>query len=85
MNAWFELWDSESSNLVGSYRTDADALAIVRRALATHGAVAVSGLVLVQDDGTGADPRVIAAGSELVDLVRILRFETRDEASAFTF
>lgn len=68
MNGWFELWDSESANLIGSYQTELDAMAVVRTALATHGPGTISHVILVHDDDSAAEPRVIAAGPELVRL-----------------
>lgn len=42
----WELWDTETGNLVGDYDTEADALAIVRDALHRHGASIVEALAL---------------------------------------
>jgi hypothetical protein len=34
---WYELWDRETGNLVGSYRTEAEALAAVREEIRAYG------------------------------------------------
>jgi len=76
MEHWFELWDAENASLVGTYETQAGALDIVRRTLASFGPKSVESLVLTMETNDDADPRVIAAGAELADL-------TRQEAPAF--
>lgn len=60
----FELWDTESGNLLSVYATEAEALNFVRRVLAIHGpgAVAEWELFRMRDDG---DPTSIAVGHEL--------------------
>ena len=69
MSTWYELWDSDSANLIGTYPTEQDALRVLHRALAVDGPAAFAGLVLTEEDGVREVPRVIAAGSELVRYV----------------
>ena len=64
----FELWDALNSSLVGTYDTQAAALAVVRRSLASFGPESVASLVLTMEESAEADPRVIAAGADLADL-----------------
>jgi hypothetical protein len=60
----FELWDTETANLVGAYETEEEALAVVRRAMATHGEQYASGLALLKDDD-GEEMETLAVGSAL--------------------
>ena len=68
MRHWFELWDAQSASLVGTYDTQAAALVVVRRSLASFGPASVASLVLTAEKSGGADPRVIAAGDDLAAL-----------------
>ena len=70
MERWFELWDSESANLVGTYHTKSEALEILRHALTKHGPEGISGLVLSEEGNTEESLTVIAAGDELVRLAQ---------------
>lgn len=63
----FQLWEAESANLVGSYSTEDAALAIVRKAVETHGRGAAASLVLLREDKRSRLKK-IAEGSALVDL-----------------
>ena len=60
----FELWDIEGSNLVGAYETEAEALAVVRRAILAHGERYADGLALLMDDD-GDEMVAVAAGAAL--------------------
>ncbi len=60
----FELWDTESANLVGTYETEVDALLDVRRAIIANGLAYGDGLALMLDDD-GDEIQTIAIGSEL--------------------
>lgn len=53
----WELWDTDSGNLVGEYSTETEALAIVRDALDRHGSAVVATLALgaEYDEEGGAD------------------------------
>jgi hypothetical protein len=60
----FELWDTETANMVGSYATEAEALGVVRRAIEAYGAGYADGLALVLDDEVN-DVQTLAIGAEL--------------------
>jgi hypothetical protein len=66
----WQLWDTESSILVGSYESKADALAVVRDALHRHGLPLVMALALgaEHDDegGSDADLPPVTQGSDLI-------------------
>jgi hypothetical protein len=66
---WYELWDSESANLIGSYSTEKDAVRFLHGALADYGPAAFAGLVLTEEDDGSEEPRIVAAGSDLVRYV----------------
>ena len=75
----WELWDTESGNMVGDYATEAEALTVVRNALRQHGSSVVATLALgaEHDDEAGNDddlPPVISgqdlAARALGDSVR---------------
>ena len=65
----WELWDTESGNLVGDYDSEADALAVVRDAVHRHGAVSVTTLALGAEHDeavSDADLPPVIRGIELV-------------------
>lgn len=62
----FQLWEAESANLVGSYRTEDAALDVVRQARETHGDDAVASLVLLREDARGRLTK-IADGATLTE------------------
>ena len=64
----YELWDTESRNLVAERMSRDEAISFVRHTLATQGRSAVETLVLGTEDGNG-DGEVIARGNALIDLV----------------
>lgn len=63
----YQLWEAESANLVGSYSSEAAALAIVRNAVKNHGREAAATLVLVQENARGGLKK-ISEGAALIDL-----------------
>jgi hypothetical protein len=65
MTAMYELWDTESRNLIEAFDSEARALAAIRRALKLHGPESVATLALVLEDEEG-NSRTIALGRELV-------------------
>lgn len=69
MCKWYELWDSDSANLIGSYSMEQDALRVLHRALAADGPSAFAGLDLTEENDVSEEPRAIAAGSDLVRYV----------------
>lgn len=60
----YELIETETGNLVGAYRTQNEALEVVRQAVAQHGPNSVLGLVLNREDALGRVRR-IARGRQL--------------------
>lgn len=68
MERWFELWDARNASLVGAHDTREAALVVVRRSVTESGAESGGSLVLTAQGGADAEPRVIAAGEELVGL-----------------
>jgi hypothetical protein len=77
----YELWDHESKNLLGVYRTERAALLTVLEAIQDHGrdSAEVSALMLGYNDGQGGG-RVIAEGPQLAELA--LRHAGSRRASA---
>ena len=69
MDTWSELWDAQNASLVATFSQGA-ALAIVQRSLADFGEESLESLVLTEEDGSDASPRVIASGTDLVKLAR---------------
>lgn len=65
----YELWEMRSGNLVGSWPAEAEALAVVREALARHGPEFVASLSLLSEDTQG-DTTVVAEGAALVERAR---------------
>jgi hypothetical protein len=62
----FQLWESESANLVGSYETEDAALVVVRKAIEKHGRDAVETIVLLREGARGR-LATIAEGAALAD------------------
>lgn len=69
MDHEWELWDTESSNLIGTYATKDEALAVVHATVLEHGAQEMAFVALGQelDDGT---PVSVAKGMALVLMAR---------------
>jgi hypothetical protein len=65
----WELWDTESGNMVGDYASEADALTVVRDALRRHGSSVVASLALgaEHDDDLGDDDNLppVISGQDL--------------------
>ncbi len=64
MATFFELWDVESGNLIGTYETEERALRVVRQALDANGEDYAQALALGSEDDDG-DSEVIAKGAQL--------------------
>lgn len=66
----WELWDTDSGNMVGDYDTEADALVIVRDAVRRHGRAVAETLALgaEYDDEAGSDDELppVLSGGELI-------------------
>jgi hypothetical protein len=70
----YELWDMKSRNVIGGYRSKAEALAVVRDAIGRHGRDYADLLFLGCEDKNGRS-HPIAQGQELADLAQ--RADTR--------
>lgn len=70
MRRWFNLWDAEDNNLVGSFPTRAEALAVVRYSLAKFGQSSIETLMLTAEDERQGPLTVIAEGDDLACLAR---------------
>ncbi len=64
----YEVWDSESANIVGAFDTQKEALDALGRSLSDYGSSYISVLVLGVEDDAG-DSVMIATGPDLVNLV----------------
>ncbi len=80
MSMVFELWDTESCNLLDVYESEDDALRDVFAAMTAHGPRAVATLLLGQDEGEHARP--IARGAELAR--RAQAWHDRSHAKEYT-
>jgi len=65
--ASYELWQTRTRNLIGAFATEAEALALVRKAAKSHGAVYIESLLLGFEDAKGHS-RTLAKGRELLEL-----------------
>lgn len=65
----YELWDTSSSNLIGTYDTEQAALEVVRQVAAAHGWDAAEALALGQED-KGGYSRLLATGRDLAERVQ---------------
>jgi hypothetical protein len=66
---YYEIYDSETRNLLVDTETLAEALAVVRATVGKHGPEAVANWMLVEDNDTNAGGgRPIATGNALAQL-----------------
>lgn len=70
----YELWDTESSNLIGTYPNELTALRIVRMAVHAHGPNAFATIALGREDSRTGDFAPVAQGEQLVRLARFGRY-----------
>jgi hypothetical protein len=68
----YELWDTTSANLLGTYDTEDAALGVVRQALDAHGESYVHRIALGYEDSRGRS-KAVATGAALVNLTRVRR------------
>jgi len=70
MNEHFELYDGASFNLIADAVTEGEILAMLRNTVAQHGESAVTGLILMREDGrhVKGSKSVVAADGDLVHL-----------------
>lgn len=66
MTAWYELWDVDTGNIVGTFTSEAEALAEVRGLLAVNGASYAADLSLGRKQDSGGE--LIAEGDDLARL-----------------
>jgi hypothetical protein len=67
----YEIWEMQTGNLVASFGTEEDALALVRDALAAHGEAYARNLALVREDEHG-QTSTVATSDQLIERVRVL-------------
>lgn len=60
----FEIWNGETANVIGEYRSKTQAFADVRAMISRYGADTVQSWILLHDDGN--DVEQIAVGRDLV-------------------
>ncbi len=63
----FELWDTESHNVVGEYESELAALKVVKNALKRRGRAFATTIALVCEDDDGQS-RTVAMGMQLATL-----------------
>ncbi len=66
----FELWDTETNNIVGAYSSEAAALSVVRGAMEVHGEAYAQTLALVREDQNG-EVTTLAMGRGLAQSARM--------------
>ncbi len=69
MRSYFELWDTESGNLVNSYPTLSDATVALQRAIEVNPDGWSASLALSITTDGDREPLVIAEGIDIVDFV----------------
>jgi len=67
--ASYELWQTRTRNLIGTFATKAEALATVRQAAEIHGPDFLETIFLGHEDDKGHS-RMIAEGRKLLELAR---------------
>lgn len=65
----YELWDTESRNIVGDYATEQHALVVIRDVVGSDGQEAAESLALTYEDASGRTT-VIAVGADLAARAR---------------
>lgn len=70
----FEIWDSESNNLVAHFATESEALAMIRDAIRRHGAACVEPLVLLRVGPRGG-LSAVASGTALAERAAVSAME----------
>jgi hypothetical protein len=69
MRSYFELWDTETGNLVNSYPTLSDAALALQRAIAVNPDGWSASMALSITTDADREPLVIAEGNDIVDFV----------------
>ena len=65
----YELWQTRTRNLIGAFATEVEALAVVRQAAKSHGALYIESLLLGFEDAKGHS-RTLAKGRDLLELAQ---------------
>lgn len=68
MDMWFELWNTDSGNIVGDFGDQEAALQFVRTSIGSFGPESIASVVLIRESSKIAEPEVIASGDDLVEL-----------------
>jgi hypothetical protein len=64
----YEIWDTDSANLLGSFSSESEALSIVRAAVTDHGARRIRLWALTSKDlSSNGRTTTIAKGAQLVE------------------
>ena len=66
----YELWETQSGNLMEAFDSEAEALAAVARTAGKHGEAATETFALFRADDESDDVDCIAAGAELLARAR---------------
>ena len=64
MRATYELWETSTGNLIGTFEAEQDALDLIHNAIVMHGTDYADTLALGREDDNGRS-RTIASGQEL--------------------
>ena len=67
--ASYELWQTQTRNLIGAFTTKDEALQVVRRAAENHGAAYIDTIFLGHEDDKGHS-RLVAECKALLELAR---------------
>jgi hypothetical protein len=67
--ASYELWQTQTRNLIGTFATEAEALEVVRRAADSHGSDYIDTIFLGHEDNVGHS-RMVAEGKALLQMAR---------------
>lgn len=62
----FELWDKDSRSVVGTFDSEAEALAAVREALERHSQAYAEDFAIIREDAEGAS-ELVGEGMDLVE------------------
>lgn len=65
----YELWDTETNNIVGAWSSEIQAFDVIRKAARANGEAAVRDLALILETDDG-ESQLIAEGRELLELSR---------------
>ncbi len=75
---WYELWGTDSGNIIADYETEDEALAFVAQYIEANGRGAVADWVLGQTGDNETNDAFVAEGDALADLATRQRVEVGD-------